>query len=199
MFDTRASVCLGATLLMLAAGCGSVHETLPPRSAMEQLLISTAADRAIETLPLPTGWMRDKAIFVETANLEAYDKPYVVQKVRDFVIKHGGRLAEEAESADIVLEVASGGLSMNKHDYLLGIPELPLPIPSVETLKLPELRIFKAAFYQGKAKLLFTALDPKTHSRHTELPRCYGKSLNTFWWVLFFGPFESSDLPEGLK
>jgi len=89
---------------------------------------------------------------------------------------------------------------MNKHDYLLGIPELPVPVPFAGgPLVLPEIPIFKAVFYTGRAKLLFSAVDPATSTLLYETPICYGKSTHSFWWFLIMGPFKWSDLPEGAR
>ena len=199
MNTRRVAAFIGALCILTAlVGCGTMRETLPARSAMEQLLVSTAADRAIEKMP--ADGIEGKRVFVDASNLECYDKPYVVQRIRQTVLDNDGRLAENRQDAQVVLEVASGGLSINRRDYLLGLPSIPLPIPFAgETLKLPELPIFKVIFYRGKAKLLFNAIDPTTNSQLYELPVCYGKSLDSFWWILLFGPFERSDLPKGLK
>lgn len=181
-------------ILVFLSGCGAIRETMPGRSAMEQLLISTAVDRALDELP--GEWMNGKAIVIEAGNLECYDKPYLLQHLRDLILRNGGSLPEDAKDADAILEVASGGLSINKRHYLLGLPPLPLPIPFAgETLKTPELAILKALFYRGKAKLLFTAVDPATRRRAHSLQTCYADSMASFWWVLLFGPFEVSDLP----
>jgi len=192
---TRRSIFIMALFIpALLAGCGSVRETLPPRSAMEQLLISTAADRAIDSLL--TEWMSDRAIFVETSNLECYDKPYVVERIRQTIVENNGRIVEDAKEAEVILEVASGALSVNTRDYLIGLPAMPLPIPFAgETLKTPELALLKAVFYRSKAKLAFTAVDAASRGLFCELPDCLSEASAAFWWVLLCGPFEVSDLP----
>ena len=194
---TLCMAALAGLSVVYLAGCGTVRETLPPRSAMEQLLISTAADRAVEMMPEEP--FTGKGVFVDVSNLECYDKPYVLQRIKEAVAENGGRLVQSPKDADVVLEVASGGLSVNRREYLLGIPELPLMIPGAGGVKTPELAIFKVVSYKGKAKLLFSALSPTTRSQLAEVPVCYGKSSDSFWWFLFVGPFERSDLPEELK
>jgi len=187
-------ICIAALL----AGCGALRETLPARSAMEQLVLSTAADRAIEMMP--TNQLTCRRVFLDTSNLDCFDKPYVVQRIEKAVLQHGGRLAVSREASDVVLGVASGGLSMDKRDYLLGMPSVPVPIPfASQPLVLPELAIFKTMSYKGKAKLLFTAVDPVTGGQLFEIPMCYGKSQDTYLWVLLFGPFQRTDLPRELK
>lgn len=163
---------------------------------MEQLLISTAADRAIAQMPGDK--LGGKAVFVEFANLDCLDKPYVMQRIRQAVLEQGAALCSEREGAEVVLEVASGALSLNKRDYLLGIPEIPLPIPfSGSALVLPELALFKLVSYRGRAKMTFTAVDTGTDRLLYEIPLCYGDSLVAYWSaLLFFGPYEHTDLPK---
>lgn len=180
-------------LLIGAVGCGSVRETLPSRSAMEQLLLSTAADRAVDALP--TEGLRDKTVLLDVSDLECLDKPYVVARIREELVSNGARLAAGREDADVILHVASGGLSINKRDYLLGIPAIPLPL-ATETVIFPEAPLFKLVSYRSTAKLLFTAIDPKDNSQAFDLPVCYGKASEHFWWLLFTGPYRRSDLPK---
>lgn len=176
-------------------GCGTMRETLPGRSAMEQLLISSAADKAIASLPVSN--FEGKAVFLDFASLDAYDKPYVTQRIRDRVLSSGASVLPEKEGAEVVLEVASGGLSFNKRDFLFGVPGVSIPTGE-GSLSTPELPIFKALFYRGKAKLVFTAIDPAANKELWQVPVCYGKSHQSLWWFLLFGPFVSNDLPEEL-
>ncbi len=183
-------------ILLTALGCGMLRETLPERSAMEQLLISTATDRAVAALPAEP--LSGRRVFIDDANLEAVDKPYVVQRVRHGVLLRGATLVDEPAGADLVLELASGGISMDKRSYLLGIPQITLALPLSESaVVLPELAIFKLTSYQGRAKLLVTPLVPGTGALGWAQPPCYGRSLTAYWTaLLFFGPYEWTNLPE---
>ena len=190
-----------ATALLAAfviSGCGSMRETLPARSAMEQLVISTSADRAVDSVPAQE--LDGKKVFVDASNLEATDKAYVIQCMRDLVLDSNGVLVKAREDADLALEVASGALSLNKRDYLFGLPAIPLPIPGGgESWQFPEIPLFKAIFYRGKAKLRVSAVDAKASEKAFEIPMCYGQAYTHFWWILLFGPFETSDLPEEIQ
>jgi hypothetical protein len=186
------------SVLLALAGCSSSRDTFPPRSATEQLLLSTAADRAVERLQVH--WMRGKAIYVDDSHLEAYDKPYVVERVRKEVLKNGGRLVEDRAQAAVVLQVASGALSVDTGDFLIGLPQITIPIPfGGQGLTLPEVAIFKIQSRVGKAKLLFNALDATTGAQVAPLPLAYGTAMRRFWWLLMAGPFDASDTPRELE
>ena len=184
-----------ACALATLAGCGGVRETLPERSALEQVLISSAADRAIRSLAGKE--FSGKTVFTDVSNLDCYDKPYVVQRIKEEILLCGGTLAQDRKDAQVVLEVASGALSIDKRSYLLGIPEIPIPVPAAgASMRIPEIPIFKSLTYTGKAKLLFSVIDPTTNRQVVAMPVCSGKSSYTFWWCLIMGPFEQSDVVE---
>lgn len=188
------AVLVAVCTIAVAAGCGTIRETLPGRAAKEQLVISTSADRAIREMPESP--FEGKKIHLDTSNLEGTDAAYVKQVVRDYLLARGAALVGSPDKADVVLEVASGALSLDKRNYLLGVPELPLPIPMAgETLRFPELPLLKALFYRGKTKLRISAVDAESRTQAFEVPMCRGKSLDSYWWFLFFGPFRFSDIP----
>lgn len=191
-----ACVLVGA-ILLCASGCGTFRETLPERSALEQLLISTAADRAVDQLAL--GWASGKTVTLDLSNLEAYDKAYLVQRMRYRLLKEGGRLPPEADNYDVLIELASGANSIDNRSYMLGIPSIPLSIPGMGTVNTPELALFKYLEYRGKSKILASAVDPNTRGQLHEMPEALGGSRAEYWWVLFLGPFGTNDLPKIAK
>src|SRR5690349_16250863 len=98
----RSGVVLPAILTLLGTlalgGCSSMRETLPQRTAREELLISTAADRAAEKLNLkiPAG----TKLFVDSQFMEGTDSKYATAAVRDRLLRNGGQLVETREQAD---------------------------------------------------------------------------------------------------
>lgn len=176
-------------------GCGTLRGTIPERSAMEQLLMSTAADRAVEKLYLPE--MIGRPVYVDDTHLDCLDQEYVVGRVRMAVLENGGRLTNSQENARLKVELSSGAMSVDKQDWLLGLPQLPLPIPTVDqTVKLPEMPLFKVTTYRGVAKVIIYGTDPETGAELSEPRIVYGHSMTTYLWLLFIGPIRWSDLPE---
>lgn len=195
--DLVAAGAMAAAALLLT-GCGSVRETLPVRSALEQLLISTAADRAVAELP-PEPFAR-KAVYIDATNLECTDKPYVLQRIRTALRDAGAEIVADRDQAELVLEAASGTMSMNRRDMLFGIPALPFPFQvGGETLKLPEVPLWKMITYRGRAKLLFSVVDAGTGAAVADVGHCYGKARDTYWWLFILGPMRHTDLPEGAR
>ena len=190
-----------ATLPLMATlvtSCGTVRETLPARTAREMLILSTAADRALEKLPESV--CKDKKVFIITTNFESYDQKYVTQKVRDVVLSRGATMVAAAKDAQVLLEVASGALSIDKQVNLLGIPELPVSVPFAGEMLTPEIPIIRKARLDGRAKILVTAIDASTNKQLVKIPVMYGQTYVSEWWFFFLGPFRWTDLPkESLK
>ncbi|MBN2451160.1 MAG: hypothetical protein JXR77_12270 [Lentisphaeria bacterium] len=185
----------GLALVAVLSGCGTVRDTLPARSALEQSLISTAADRALGELPGEV--FGGRRVFLDTVNLDCLDKSYVIGKCRQALLDAGAILVKTADEAEMSLEIASGTLSLNRWEYLFGIPALPMPIPyNGEPLKLPEVPFWKRMVYRGEAKMLLSVIDPKTGARLAELPTRYGSSQFRLSWYFIIGPFRATDMPE---
>jgi hypothetical protein len=189
-------------LLVLAgvAGCSSSRESEPPRTATEELLISTAVDDALEQLHLdiPPG----TRLWVDAANFDGYDQKYAVGAIRNHLLRQGARLVAERKDADAVVEIRSGALSTNKKDMLIGIPSMDLPVPLAGDAKTPELSIVKEVDEKGVAKIGLTAYDAKTGELAPYSPAepVYGFSDRSRWVVLSLVGWTNSDtLPDHVE
>ena len=179
-------------------GCTTLRDTEPPRTANEQLLISTAADHAADRLALhiPAGGK----VFVDTSNFDAIDAKYAIGTLRDRLAKQGAKLVADRKDADTVVELRSGALSINQRSLLVGLPAIPIPIPLAGTVTTPEIAFYKRSEDRGVAKFAATALDAKQGSLTASADPAYGFSHRTTWVVLFFISWTDEDiLPENVK
>ena len=174
------------------AACVTPRETSPPRTATEQLLISTAADRAAErlTIKLPKG----SRVFVDSSYLEGVDAKYAMGAIREQVLKNGGQLAAERAGADVVLEIRSGALSMDERKVLLGIPELDIPVPLSGEFTLPEIALFSKKVRQGVAKFAAAGYGVKDGKAVGASGPQFGSAHETNWRVLLFFGWKTTDL-----
>ncbi|NQT19576.1 MAG: hypothetical protein HQ592_07720 [Planctomycetes bacterium] len=189
----RAAMFFLAGLIPAVAGCGSLSKSLPARTAREQRLISTAADRALARTNLK--FLDDKKVFVDRSYLEAYDAPYVVGKLRNIVAFYGGRLVETEQNSEVTIEVRSGGLSLNESSFLFGIPAMPLFFLGTG-LETPELALFKILKQRGVAKLSFFGYETRSRKLLFSTGVRFGSSKATSYWVLFLGPLTFDNLPK---
>jgi hypothetical protein len=140
---------------LAVSGCTTARESSPQRTATEQLLISTAADRAAERLALrvPSG----ARVFVDAANFEGIDSKYAIGAIRDHLLRTGMKLVADRGNADTVVEIRAGALSVDEKQLLVGIPQMNIPIPLAGSFSFPEIPLFKTRERKGVAKFAATA------------------------------------------
>jgi len=179
-------------LLLVLGACSTQRESLPGRTATEQLIFSTAIDRVCDkiALDLPAG----TKVFVDAAYVEGTDSKYLVASLRDRILRHGGSLVAARDQADLVFEPRIGALSIDRKNTLVGIPSIPVPIPLAGDLTLPELALFKRDRRQGVIKLALTSYDAKTGALRDSQEPTYAFSHQTDWVVLLFISWDSNDL-----
>src|SRR3954447_10926757 len=102
----RLVVACGLAICVFLTGCTQTELTKPKRSATEQLLISTAADRALAQADL--SMVAGKKVFVDRSYFDAEDEDYVVSEMRELITMRGGMLVREFEDADLIVEPRSG-------------------------------------------------------------------------------------------
>src|SRR5438093_9823120 len=105
-------------------GCATIRVTDPPRSATEQFLQSEATRKAIDQLSAEA--LRDRKTYIDTSYLisAAYPTPenlFLVAELRNRLLIGGVRLVETRDKAQVVLEIRSGGIGIDRYEYLLGL------------------------------------------------------------------------------
>ena len=200
-------------LLILIAitlrGCATIRVTDPPRSATEQFLLSEATRKAVDQLSAEA--LRDRAVFVDTSYLisSAYPSPenlFYVAELRNKMLMSGVRLAEKREKAQIVLEVRSGGIGIDRLEYLLGIPSIYISgelgggdSGATTPIATPELAIVKSTKQYGFASAAFVAYWADTGELVSSSGPFVGRTLREDWWILGFGPKTVGDIPPAEK
>jgi hypothetical protein len=197
----KPAAALAATLAL--AGCTTDRLTEPSQTATEQLLISTAVDHAVDqlnpTIPSGTKIFVDAQFFDNAPGDAALYSKYAVASVRDRLLRLGARLVDDRKTADMVVELRTGGQSIDHHDFLVGLPAIPVPIPLVGTLSTPKLALYERNRQTGIAKLAVTAYG-KDGALTASTGPTYGESDKTEWGLLLFFSWEKQDLlPEGLR
>src|SRR5438552_996246 len=119
---------LSVTLLM--TGCATIRVTDPPRTATEQFLLTGAAESAVEKLTADA--LRDRIVYVDTTYLTsawqtAPELSFMIGEFRAKLLKGGARLAAAKDKAQIIIELRSNGIGIDRLEFLLGIPSIAVP------------------------------------------------------------------------
>jgi hypothetical protein len=193
------SFCL---LCAIGTGCATIRVTDPPRTATEQFLLSVAASEAIEQLSATA--LRDRRVFVDSTYLTGVTVPtgeyaFMLGELRFRLLAAGVRLVSAREQAEIILEVRSGGLGIDRTEYLLGIPALYLPAVASEVgdvpLATPELAIVKSTKQRGYASVAFVAFWNDTGELVATSGPFVARTFRDDFWFFGIGPRTVGDIP----
>jgi hypothetical protein len=183
---------MAAVAMLMLAGCTTVRETLPQQSATEQLLISTAADHMV--VKLSPQFTPGTKVFVDSEYFEGVSAKYTIGTIRDRLLKAGAFLVADRTKADTIVEIRAGAHSVDQHDFLIGIPEMAVPVPLSGSLSFPEIALFKKDVRNGVVKVAVTAYDAKTGALQFSLGPEIGASARTKWVVLLLFSWTTTDL-----
>ncbi|HEY3762691.1 MAG TPA: DUF6655 family protein [Verrucomicrobiae bacterium] len=180
----------------MGTGCASYVETNPPRSYTEQLLISTAMDRALTN----GDWtvFNNKKVFVDSTYFASYDQQYALGDIRDALSSAGALLVNNVTNSDIVVEARSGALSVDASGTFFGIPAFGVPVPLSGGLSIPEMPFYKSTKQNSLGKIALLAYDTKTGRHVYSTGSMVGKAYN-YHRAIFFISWWRTDIPEKQK
>ena len=185
-----ASVVLAVFVL---GGCTTTKTTDTARTATEQLLLSTAADRALQSANLML--FANRKVFLDTAYFDSYDSKYVIGTIRDALSRAGALLEDNASNSDIIVEARSGALATDSSETLFGIPAFAAPVPLTGSLAIPELAFYKAERQDSTAKIALLAFAKGSREHIYSSGPLDGKSFDTRYRLLFVA-WIHTDIPE---
>ncbi|MEQ8397281.1 DUF6655 family protein [Thalassobaculum sp.] len=187
-------IALAVLVAAMVPGCTKTKESSPKRTATEQILLSTAVDRAARELVvnLPPG----TKVFLDASRFEAYDRGYAISAIRDRFLASGAHMAESREKADVIAELRAGALSTNESESIVGIPSYSIPIPLAGDLELPELALMKQTTRRGLAKFGFTAHWTENGALAARTDPVIGISGFDNWKLLGLGWHEGDTIPS---
>jgi len=166
-------------LFTFAGGCATIRVTDPPRTADEEFLLTEAATRAVNQLSMDSlrgrlVWVVSEYTFSTTQPFDqsfltnevrspTFENAFLIAELRGRLLQSGVRLAESRSQAEVILEVRTGALAINRIDFLLGVPATYIPGATASAgstnipLALPELALFKSTRQQGFGSVAFVA------------------------------------------
>lgn len=192
-----ARIVAAAAAAGVLAGCTQTELTRPKRAATEQLLISTAADRALAQADFST--VNGKKVFVDGTYFEATDEEYVLGTVRDLISMAGGFLVRKVDDADLVVEPRSGALSIDSNSSLIGLPSTPTPLPFAGAVQIPEIALYKSEKQFSIAKIAILAYERGSGRHVASSGSLVGRANIRYYKFLGFISYNKTTIPERKK
>jgi hypothetical protein len=189
----RAGWMLAIAACLGLGACTTERASVPLRTASEQLLISTAADRAASELSLAIP--RNTKVFIDRQYFQGYDDGYALNAIRTQFLRQGLAVVDDRKDAEAVVTVASGALSTDEKALLIGIPALQVPFfPIGTSVSVPEIALFKTAQDKGVAKFVATGYDAKSGKLIATSDPQYGIAHQTNHTILLFFSWQTGDV-----
>ncbi len=190
-----------AAVLLTQAGCSHLRVTDPARTATEQFLLSQAAIEAVK--PLSFEVLHGRKVYVDDSYFAAAEKEFVLGELRAKLLLSGVQISPARDEAEVVLEVRSGGVGIDRYESLLGIPSIGaaagaasaaagVPVASIVT---PEVAITKEVKQVGFASVAYVAFWVDTGEVVASSGLSIGKAYRDDWWLLGFGPRSTGTIP----
>jgi hypothetical protein len=162
------------------------------RTATEQLLISDAIDRAVQTMNLQA--LAGQTVFLDDTKLtDTVDKNYYISTLRQHLLATGCELRDKREEADFIVEARAGAIGTDRNDLLFGIPSMNMPsIPLVQPVPaaIPEIPIAKRKDQRGVAKIAVFAYHRATGTPVWQSGIVRQESSANDVWIFGAGPFQ---------
>jgi hypothetical protein len=189
----RGWILLGC-LASLLSGCATTKESDTARTGIEQLLVSSAIDQALDKIEFAP--IRGAKVYLEEKYLDCVDKNYVIVSLEERLLANGCTLIGKPEEADVVMHVTSGGVGTDRQEKFVGISEIPLPPPS--PIALPQVSLLSRTRANGTAKLRIVAYDAKSRQPVLGGRAVLARSDFKSWKVMGAGPVESGSVPADI-
>lgn len=195
-------------MVLLGSGCG----TKTVRLATEQLLLSDAVDRAIDTIDFSP--LAGQNVFLDTMYLQSsrgqnlVNAEYVISSLRHQLAAARCYLRENRNEADIIVEPRIGTLGTDGHEVVYGIPpsgasrglEATVGGPAGLGLSLlPEVSLGKNHAQSAIAKLIVYAYERESAEAVWQSGIARAESNSRDLWILGAGPFQSGSIHKGVR
>ncbi len=178
------------------SGCASIRITDPARTATEQFLLSQAAVKAVGLLSFEA--IHGRKAFLDANNFSPAEKDFVLSEFRAKLLLSGVSIAPKKDDAEIIVEVRSGGVGIDRYESLFGIPSFAAPASSITSaisLVTPEIAITKKIRQIGFASVSYIAYWTDTGEVVASSGPAIGKSNREDWWLFGFGPNTIGNIP----
>lgn len=174
------------SLTVLASGCATAKRTgtETARSATEQLLLSTAAERSatrmegLDFLGVP--------LYLEVTGLTK-DADFAKDTVASELQARGAVIVTEVTKAMYTVKILVQAFGTDQTESFLGIPAMNAIVP------IPEIALFKRRRQTARSRLRYTVIDTRTGQTVGQAREAEGKTTSTRWTILLFA-FEWSDV-----
>lgn len=185
-----------AWLALLAAttGCGVTRTSDSKRTATEQLMVSSAIERAVARIDCSP--LAGRRVFLDASFMDDVgDGKYLVSTLRHQLLASGCLLADKAETADVIVEARAGAIGTDRSDVVVGIPGTTVTVKGNEVTT-PDVSIAKRSEQRGVAKISLHAYERESGRPVWQSGIENMASHVRDRWLFGAGPFQDGEIHD---
>ncbi len=183
-----------AALVVLGTGCGVTRTSDSKRTATEQLMTSSAIERAVAQVDCRP--LAGRRVFLDAAFMDdVSDGKYLVSTLRHQLLASGCLLADKAEDAEVIVEARAGAIGTDRSDLVLGVPGTTVSIKGNE-ITTPDVGIAKRSEQRGVAKLSVHAYERESGRAVWQSGMENMASHVRDRWLFGAGPFQDGEIHD---
>ena len=153
--------------------------------------------------PLTFNALHGRRVYVDDRFFGAPEKELVLGELRAKMLLSGVQMAHTAEEAEIILEVRSGGVGIDRYDSIVGIPAIGATAASTSAaagvptagIITPEVAFVKEIKQVSFASVSYVAYWANTGEIVASSGPSIGKAWRDDWWLFGFGPRTIGTIP----
>lgn len=111
---------LPALLVFVSAGCHSPQVTVTGSAATEQLLLTQAWDRALESVNFSP--LIGRKVYLDASNINSSKNGWMTYRIREAMSRQGVLLQAKPEDAELIVEAGAGVYGSDAETNYIGIP-----------------------------------------------------------------------------
>lgn len=181
-------------LLFVVTGCASTRVTTTERTAVEQALLTTTANdvvMAIEPVSL-----QGRTFEIATDEFDGVEKNYIVSALTERMLAEDGRLPSGDERAQVRVHPRIDYHNIDDARFMIGFPEVPIPVPGAGTFQTPEIAFFKRDAQKGRTGMKLFAVETDDNSLLFSSEPPPSMRNYTRWTLLIFFNFRTTNLDK---
>jgi hypothetical protein len=181
------------------AGCGTTRISDTLRTGTEQLLLSTAIERAVNDMDFSC--LEGKDVYFDPQYLKGVsDEGYIISSIRQRLLAEGVLLKSTRDEAVYIVEARAGTVGTNRQDLLVGVPQVNLPTGALMAgapSAIPEIPFAKKTQQKGVVKLAAFAFNQQTGQGVWQSGTYPITADARDTWILGTGPFQRGSIYSG--
>ena len=184
----------GLIVLPIVVGCGVTRTSDSKRTATEQLMTSSAIERAVAQVDCRP--LAGRRVFLDASFMDDVgDGKYLVSTLRHQLLASGCLLADKSENADVIVEARAGAIGTDRSDLVLGVPGTTVSIKGNE-ITTPDVALAKRSEQRGVAKISLHAYERESGRAVWQSGMENMASHVRDRWLFGAGPFQDGEIHD---